>query len=131
MIGNYFTAASHFIFIIMNHQRIWGHWLHYRVPYICLLVSAPKPLFLWCRGSSRLLGNSENTDTFIRHRWGNRVQPWYSLISIRQNYYFDMFSMIWHEIVCWLLKIYQDLRWFAEKCSQNCFCFDICCVEQF
>ena len=48
------------------------------------------------------------------------------LISIRQNYYFDMFSMIWHEIVCWLLKIYQDLQWFAEKCSKNCFCFDIC-----
>ena len=34
----------------------------------------------------------------------------YSLISIRQNYNFDMLAMIWHEIVCWFLKIYQ--AWF-------------------
>ena len=32
----------------------------------------------------------------------------YSLISIRQNYNFDMLAMIWHEIVYWFLKIYQD-----------------------
>ena len=33
--------------------------------------------------------------------------PWYTgLISIRQNWSFDMLAMIWHEIVCWLLKIY-------------------------
>ena len=37
----------------------------------------------------------------------------YSLISIRQNYNFDMLAMIWHEIVCWFLKIYQDLKTFA------------------
>ena len=34
----------------------------------------------------------------------------YSLISIRQNYNFDMLAMIWDEIVCWFLKIYQDLK---------------------
>ena len=28
---------------------------------------------------------------------------WYSLISIRQNYNFDMLATIWHEIVCWFL----------------------------
>ena len=48
----------------------------------------------------------------------------YSLISIRQNYNFDMLAMIWHEIVCWFLKIYQDLKRFANTGTQNCFCFD-------
>ena len=37
----------------------------------------------------------------------------YSLISIRQNYNFDMLATIWHEIVCWFLtipRIYDDLH---------------------
>ena len=54
----------------------------------------------------------------------------YSLISIRQNYNFDMLAMIWHKIVCWFLKIYQDLKhrnkelflfWFLDV--QNNFMF--------
>ena len=38
----------------------------------------------------------------------------YSLISIRENYDFDMFATIWHEIVRWFLMISQDLLWFAQ-----------------
>ena len=34
----------------------------------------------------------------------------YSLISIRQNYNFDMLATIWHEIVSWFLTISQDLH---------------------
>ena len=34
----------------------------------------------------------------------------YSLISIRQNYNFDMLASIWHEIVSWFLTISKDLR---------------------
>ena len=34
----------------------------------------------------------------------------YSLISIRQNYNFDMLATIWHEIVSWFPTISQDLR---------------------
>ena len=49
----------------------------------------------------------------------------YSLISIRQNYNFDMLANIWHEIVSWFLMISQDLRnmitklflfWFSYQC---------------
>ena len=49
----------------------------------------------------------------------------YSLISIRQNYNFDMLATIWHEIVSWFLTISQDLRnmitklflfWFSYQC---------------
>ena len=32
----------------------------------------------------------------------------YSLISIRQNYYFDVLGTVWHEIVSWFLTISQD-----------------------
>ena len=39
----------------------------------------------------------------------------YSLISIRQNYKFDILAMFWHEIVCWFLKICQDLKRFAAQ----------------
>ena len=39
----------------------------------------------------------------------------YSIISIRQNYNFDMLAMICHEIVCWFLKIYQDLKKFPAQ----------------
>ena len=38
----------------------------------------------------------------------------YSLISIRQNYNFDMLATIWHEIVSWFLTISQDFWWFAQ-----------------
>ena len=51
----------------------------------------------------RLASACENF--FVNFFW-NYV---YSLIFIRQNYNFDMLAMIWHEIVCWFLKIYQDL----------------------
>ena len=33
----------------------------------------------------------------------------YSLISIRQNFNFNMSAMIWHDIVFWFLKIYPLL----------------------
>ena len=39
----------------------------------------------------------------------------YSLIAIRHNYNSDMLATIWHEIVCWFLKIYQDLKRFAAQ----------------
>ena len=39
----------------------------------------------------------------------------YSLISIRQNYIFDMLATIWHEIVNWFLEISQDLQEFAQN----------------
>jgi hypothetical protein len=38
----------------------------------------------------------------------------YSLISIRQNYKFDMLATIWHDIVSWFLKISQDFPGFAQ-----------------
>ena len=53
------------------------------------------------------------------------VMKWYSLISIRQNYNFDMLATIWHEIVSWFLTISQDLHnmitklvlfWFSYQC---------------
>ena len=112
------------------------HQIHFRFPNLNHLSSfwgSDKP---WCNGNFNLL--------YSFNQWNHEIFGWsvvsflpidqnfhrtgiYSLISIRQNYHFDMFSMILHEIICWLLKIYQDLRWFAEKC----FCIDICCVEQF
>ena len=74
---------------------------------------------------SKAVVSKETTDITVTRGmlWSDNVK--YSLISIRQNYYFDMFSIIWHEIVCWFLKIYQDLRRFAAHSSQNCFCFEI------
>ena len=38
------------------------------------------------------------------------LQNWYSLMSIRQNYTFDMLASIWHEIISWYLRISQYLR---------------------
>ena len=55
----------------------------------------------------------------------------YSLISIRQNYNFDMLAMIWHEIVCWFLKIYQDLKRFAAQEKRIVFVLMFRCAEQF
>ena len=36
-------------------------------------------------------------------------------INVQLNYNFDMLAMIWHEIVCWFLKVYQDLKIFATQ----------------
>ena len=44
-----------------------------------------------------------------------KIPLFYSLIFIRQNYNFYVLAMIWHEIVCWFLKIYQDLKRFAAQ----------------
>ena len=50
----------------------------------------------------------------------------YSLISIRQNYNFDMLASIWHEIVSWFLTISQDFPGYIwATWSLNCFCFDL------
>ena len=45
----------------------------------------------------------------------NNINTQCSLISIRQNYNFDTLAIIWHEIVCWFLKIFQDLKRFAAQ----------------
>ena len=55
----------------------------------------------------------------------------YSLLSIKQNYNFDMLAMIWHEIVCWFLKIYQDLKSFAAQEHRIVFVLTFRCAEQF
>ena len=55
----------------------------------------------------------------------------YSLISIRQNYNFDMLAMIWHEIVCWFLKIYQDLKRFVAQEHRIAFVLTFSCAKQF
>ena len=55
----------------------------------------------------------------------------YSLISFRQNYNFDMLAMIWHEIVCWFLKIYQDLKRFAAQEHRIVFVLIFRCAKQF
>ena len=55
----------------------------------------------------------------------------YSLIFIRQNYNFDMLAMIWHEIVCWFLKIYQDLKRFAAQEHKIVFVLTFWCSKQF
>ena len=55
----------------------------------------------------------------------------YSLISIRQNYNFDMLAMIWHEIVCWFLKIYQDLKRFSAQEHRIVFILTFRCAKQF
>ena len=51
--------------------------------------------------------------SLTRKNWHKkwRAKSWaiYSLISIRQNCNFHMSAMIWHEIVCWFLKIYPLL----------------------
>ena len=39
-----------------------------------------------------------------------------------------MLAMIWHEIVCWFLKIYQDLKRFAAQEHRIVF---VWCAEQF
>ena len=55
----------------------------------------------------------------------------YSLLSIRQKYNFDMLAMIWHEIVCWLLKIYQDLKRFVAQKHRIIFVLTFRCAKQF
>ena len=63
---------------------------------------------------------------------GKQVRTYsYSLISIRQNYNFDMLAMIWHEIVCWFLKIYQYLKRFAAREQRIVFVLTFRCAEQF
>ena len=39
--------------------------------------------------------------------------------------------MIWHEIVCWFLKIYQDLKRFATQEHRIVFVLIFRCAEQF
>ena len=51
----------------------------------------------------------------------DKLYMWYSLMSIRQNYNFDMSATIWHEIVSWFLTIFQDLRNMITKL----FCTDM------
>ena len=36
-----------------------------------------------------------------------------------------MLAMIWHEIVCWFLKIYQDLKRFAAQEHRIVFVLDV------
>ena len=55
----------------------------------------------------------------------------YSLISIRQNYNFETLNLIWHEIVCWFLKIYQDLKSFAAQEHRIVFVLTFRCEKQF
>ena len=55
----------------------------------------------------------------------------YILISIRQNYNFNMLAMIWHGIFCWFLKIYQDLKRFAAQEHRFVFVFIFRCADQF
>ena len=55
----------------------------------------------------------------------------YSLISIRQNYNFDMLAMIWHKIVCWFLTNYQDLKRFATQEHRIVFILTFRCAKQF
>ena len=134
-----FIASVIFCYVLGSITVGLLHQIHIRFPNLNLSPSSGAPTN---PGAMEILNFY-----YSINQWNHDINFWlvsfllieqnfhcngnYSLISIRQNYYFDMFSMIWHKIVCWLLKIYQDLRWFAEKCSQNCFCFDICCVEQF
>ena len=42
-----------------------------------------------------------------------------------------MLAMIWHEIVCWFLKIYQDLKRFAAQEKRIVFVLTFRCAEQF
>ena len=42
-----------------------------------------------------------------------------------------MLAMIWHEIVCWFLKIYQDLKRFATQEHRIVFVLIFRCAEQF
>ena len=41
-----------------------------------------------------------------------------------------MLAMIWHEIVCWFLKIYQDLKRFAAQEHRIVFVLIFWCAEQ-
>ena len=54
-----------------------------------------------------------------------------SLISIRQNYNFDMLAMIWHEIVSWFLKIYKDWKRLAAQEPLIFSTFTFICAKQF
>ena len=42
-----------------------------------------------------------------------------------------MLAMIWHEIVCWFLKIYQDLKRFAAQEHRIVFVLTFRCAKQF
>ena len=42
-----------------------------------------------------------------------------------------MLAMIWHEIVCWFLKIYQDLKRFAAQEHRIVFILTFRCAKQF
>ena len=55
----------------------------------------------------------------------------HSLISIRQNNNFDMLVMIWHEIICWFLKTYQDLKRFVAQEHRIVFVLTFRCAKQF
>ena len=55
----------------------------------------------------------------------------YSLISIRQNYNFYKLAMIWHDIVCWFLKIYRDLKRFVTQEHRIIFVLILRSAEQF
>ena len=41
-----------------------------------------------------------------------------------------MLAMIWHEIVCWFLKIYQDLKRFAAQEHRIVFVLTFICEKQ-
>ena len=55
----------------------------------------------------------------------------YSLISIRQNYHFHILAIIWHEIVCWFLKVYQDLKRFAAQEHKIVLVLTFRCAKKF
>ena len=49
----------------------------------------------------------------------------------RQNYNFDMLAMIWLEIVCWFLKICQDLKRFSAQEHRIVLILIFICAKQF
>ena len=51
----------------------------------------------------------------ILSRNAKMIKLLYTLISISQNYNVNMLAIIWHEIVCWFLKIYHDLKGFVTQ----------------
>ena len=96
--------------------------------FLLITEASCQDLLTYCTGSQT--GPSWISQSILLNF--DRILVDYTLISIRQNYNFDMLAMTWHEIVCWFLKIYQDLKRFVATGAQNCFCFwFFLCAKQF
>ena len=65
-------------------------------------IQAPKAPFLWWGGSSRLLGNSANTDTSVRHREGSGGKPPhpYPTLETNKQTYQDISNTLIYEHIC-------------------------------